>query len=245
MSNIFTIFQKEVNSFLNSLIAYVVIAVFLTGVGLFFWVFPNNLLESGYASLDTLFEAGPYLFLFLVPAITMRAFSEEMKSRTMEFLVTKPITTWQIIVGKYLAAVFLVFFSLLPTLLYFISVWMLGNPVGNLDVGASIGAYIGLFFLGSIFAAIGIFTSSLTDNQIIAFILGLFLCFVFYQGFEFLAGIQALDGINAFLLKLGINDHYQSISRGVIDSRDALYFFSFVSIGLVATRLVLEKKSLA
>ncbi len=242
MTPIFTLFRKEVASFFNSLIAYVVFAVFLTGTGLFFWVFPNNVLETGFASLDMLFEAAPYMFLFLVPAITMRAFSEEMKSRTMEFLTTKPLTDWQIILGKYLAAVFLVFFALVPTLIYYFSVSSLGDPPGNLDNGATIGAYIGLFFLGCIFAAIGIFTSALTDNQIIAFILGVFLCFFFYLGFEFMAGIQNLDTINAFLLKLGISEHYQSIRRGVLDSRDVLYFFSFVAVALIGTKIVLSGK---
>lgn len=242
MSPILTIFRKEVSSFINSLIAYVVIAVFLIGVGLFFWVFPNNVLEMGFASMDMLFESAPYMFLFLVPAITMRAFSEEMKSRTMEFLITKPITDWQIILGKYFAAVFLVLFALLPTLLFMATVWWLGSPVGNLDVGATVGAYIGLFFLGAIFAAIGVFTSALTDNQIIAFILGVFLCFIFYQGFEFLAGVKTLDGINAFLLKIGIYEHYQSISRGVIDSRDILYYLSFITITLIGTKMVLNAK---
>lgn len=242
MSTILTIFRKEVASFFNSLIAYVVIAVFLTGTGLFFWVFPNNVLETGFASLDMLFEAGPYMFLFLVPAITMRAFSEEMKARTMEFLVTKPLTDWQIILGKYFAAVFLVLFALLPTLIYYFSVSALGDPPGNLDTGATIGAYIGLFLLGCIFAAIGLFTSALTDNQIIAFILGVFLCFFFYLGFEFLAGIQNLDTVNAFFLKVGISEHYESIRRGVIDSRDALYYVSFVAIALIGTKGVLASK---
>jgi ABC-2 type transport system permease protein len=242
MATILTIFRKEVASFFNSLIAYVVMAVFLTGVGLFFWVFPNNVLEMGFASLDMLFEAGPYMFLFLVPALTMRAFSEEMKARTMEFLITKPITDWQIILGKYLAAVFLVFFALLPTVIYYFSVSWLGDPPGNIDTGATIGAYIGLFFLGCIFAAIGLFTSALTDNQIIAFILGVFLCFFFYLGFEFLGGIQGLDSVNGFLVKIGIEEHYQSIRRGVVDSRDILYFLSFVAVALIGTKMVLGTK---
>ncbi|MEO1448702.1 MAG: gliding motility-associated ABC transporter permease subunit GldF [Bacteroidota bacterium] len=242
MTNIITIFRKEVASFFNSLIAYVVISVFLTGVGLFFWVFEFNVLETGQATMDALFDFGPYMFLFLVPAITMRAFSEEMKTGTIEFLVTKPVTDWQIILGKYLAAVFLVFFSLLPTLIYYLSVYWLGEPVGNLDQGATWGAYIGLFFLGAIFAAIGMFTSSISDNQIIAFILGVFISFFFYVGFDFMAGIKVLTNVNTFLLKLGIIEHYGSISRGVIDTRDALYFVSFVAIALILTYLVLQRR---
>ena len=242
MHSVFTIFRKEVAAFFNSLLGYIVIGVFLIGVGLFFWIFPFNILETGFATMDDLFEFGPYLFLFLVPAITMRAFSEEIKTGTIEFLITKPITEWQLIWGKYLAAVFLVFFSLLPTLIFYLSVYWLGEPVGNLDTGATWGAYIGLFFLGCIFAAIGIFTSSLSDNQIIAFILGVFLCFFFFLAFDFLAGIKVLDTINAFFLKLGIMEHYRSISRGVIDTRDALYFLSAVGIFLIGTRIVLLRK---
>jgi ABC-2 type transport system permease protein len=242
MHSILTIFQKEVSSFFNSLIAYLVFSVFLIGVGLFFWVFEFNVLETGYANLDILFDFGPYLFLFLVPAITMRAFSEEIKTGTIEFLATKPLTDWQIIIGKYLAAVFLVLFSLLPTLLYLITIYQLGEPVGNLDLGATTGAYLGLFCLGAIFAGIGLFTSALSDNQIIAFILGVFLCFFFYLAFDFMAGIKVLNNFNAFLLKLGIVEHYRSISRGVIDTRDVMYFLSFVGISLIATKMALQGK---
>ncbi len=242
MHSILTIFRKEVAAFFNSLIAYMVISVFLIGVGLFFWVFEYNVLESGYASMDALFEIGPYFFLFLVPSITMRSFSEEVKTGTMEFLITKPLSDWQIILGKYFAAVFLVLFSLLPTLIYFFTIYMLGKPTGNIDTGATIGAYIGLFFLGSIFAAIGIFTSSLTDNQIIAFILGVFLCFFFFLAFEFMAGVKSLDGINNFLIRLGIMEHYRSISRGVIDTRDFIYFVSFVGVALIGTKMSLNFK---
>lgn len=240
MHGILTIFQKEVASFINSLIAYVVITVFLVGIGLFFWLFEYNILETGYASMDALFDFGPYFFLFLVPAITMRSFSEEVKTGTIEFLITKPLTDWQLILGKYFAAVFLVFFALLPTLIYFVTVYMLGKPVGNLDVGATIGAYIGLFSLGAIFAAIGLFTSAITDNQIVSFILGVFLCFFFFLAFDFMAGVKVLEGVNAFLLKLGIMEHYRSISRGVIDTRDVVYFISFVTAALIGTKMMLN-----
>lgn len=232
MKSILSIYRKEVASFFNSLIAYVVIGVFLLGVGLFFWVFEGNVLETREASLQLLFDAAPYFFLFLVPAITMRAFAEEIKTGTIEFLATKPITDGQIILGKYLAAVFLVFFSLIPTFIYYFSLSQLGNPPGNLDTGAIIGSYIGLFFLGSIYAAIGLFTSALSENQIIAYILGLFLCFFFYQAFDL------FDGLN----KVGILAHYESISRGVIDTRDILYFLSFIAIALIGTQMALGRR---
>ncbi len=242
MNNVLTLFRKEVASFFNSLIGYLVISVFLTGVGLFFWVFEYNVLETGLAQMDALFDYGPYLFLFLVPGITMRAFSEEIKTGTIELLATKPLTDWQIILSKFLAAAFLVLFSLLPTLLYMLSVWWLGSPVGNLDLGATIGAYIGLLFVGWVFAAIGIFTSALSDSQIIGFILGVFVCFIFYIGLDFMAGIKALNVVNSFFLRLSILEHYQSISRGVIDTRDLFYFLTFITVMLILTKMVLNSK---
>lgn len=263
MKNIGTIFRKEVGSFFNSLIAYVVISVFLIGTGLFFWVFEYNILENGITQMDALFVFGPYMFLFLVPAITMRAFSEEMKTGTIEFLFTKPLTEWQIILGKYFAGIFLVLFALLPSLIYYLSTYWLGildstpqmgiNAFGeiltapfighsNLDVGATWGAYIGLLAVGCIFTSLGLLTSALTDNQIVAFILAVFVCFFFYTGFDYLAGIKALSGINALFLNMSILHHYESISRGVIDSRDLLYFVSFIASNLILTRVVLSQR---
>lgn len=232
MNSILSIYRKEVASFFNSLIAYVVIGVFLIGVGLFFWVFEGNVLETREASMQLLFDAAPYFFLFLVPAITMRAFAEEIKTGTIEFLATKPITDWHIILGKYLAAVFLVVFALIPTIIYYFSLSSLGNPPGNLDTGAIIGSYIGLFFLGSIYAAIGLFTSALSENQIIAYILGLFLCFFFFQAFDLFDGFTSI----------GILSHYESISRGVVDTRDILYFLTFIGIALKETQMMLGRR---
>lgn len=181
----FTLFKKEINTFFSSLIGYMAMVVFLLTTGLFLWVFPDtNLLDYGYASLDSLFFTAPWIFMFLVPAITMRSFSEEFKSGTIELLATRPITDFQIIAGKYLAAVFLVFFALLPTLVYYFTIYQLGLPPGNLDTGAIWGSYIGLLLLGAAFAAIGIFASSLSSNQIVAFLLAVFLCFIFYQTFD-------------------------------------------------------------
>ncbi len=242
MKSTLTIFRKEVASFFNSLIAYLVISAFLTGAGSFFWFFEMNVLDTRVASMDILFDVGPYLFLFLVPAITMRSFAEEVKTGTIELLVTKPLQDWQIIVGKYLATVFLVFFALLPTLIYYLTLYFLGKPIGNLDQGAIWGAYIGLFFLGSIFAAIGLFTSSITDNQIIAFILGICLCFILFLAFEFSASLPLLSSVNHILIQIGIMEHYRSISRGVIDTRDIVYFLSMVTIFLLLTNIALNGK---
>jgi len=244
MHAVLTVLQKEIATFFNSLIAYVVLIVFLIAMGLFVWVFEYNILEPGntYATLDALFFYGPYLFLFLIPAITMRAFSDEIKAGTIELLLTKPLTEWHLVVGKYFAAVILVLIALIPTLIYYTTVYWLGDPMGNIDHGATIGAYIGLFFLGGIFAAIGIFTSTLSDNQIVAFLLAVFLSFIFYQGFEFLAGLRAVGTLNEIILNVGIAEHYRSISRGVIDTRDLLYFISFIAIVLLLTRWWLEKR---
>jgi len=222
------IFKKEIRSFLSSLIAYIVIAVFLIATSLFMWILPDyNLFDMGYANLDTLFSMAPWLFLFLVPAITMRSFSEEKRSGTIEILTTKPVSDIQIIMGKYLAGVMLVLFSLIPTLLYYLTIYKLGSPAGNIDTGAVVGSYIGLFFLASSFVAVGIFSSTISANQIVAFILAMFLCYCFYNLFDMIADFKLMGSLDSIVSGLGINSHYQSISRGVIDSRDILYFISF------------------
>jgi len=236
------ILRREVAAFFNSLIAYLVIGVFLTGVGLFFWVFDGSVLDSGYASLDVLFSFAPWFYLFLIPAITMRSFAEEFKSGTIELLATKPLTDWQIIIGKYLAAVLLVGFALLPTLVYYITIYGIGSPPGNIDTGATIGAYLGLYGIGAVFAAIGLFASSLTNNQVIAFIIGVFLCFFLYAAFDFLSDLDWFGSLNDVILKLGINEHYRSISRGVVDSRDVLYYLSLIFAFLLLNKYVLGRK---
>jgi len=239
----YSIFKKEIRSFLSSLIAYVVIIVFLLIVGLFTWVFADgNILVQGYASLDTLFFMAPWIFIFLISAITMRSFSEEINQGTFEILSTKPITDFQIILGKYLAAVCLVAFSVLPTLLYFYSVYQLGLPKGNIDMGATWGSYIGLILLGGCYASIGIFSSAATSNQIVAFVLGMFLCFFFYVGFQQISNLSLFGGWDSFIQNLGIQYHYDSISRGVVDSRDLVYFGSLISFFLGLTYIVLDSR---
>ena len=239
----YSIFKKEIRSFLSSLIAYVVIIVFLLIVGLFTWVFADgNILAQGYASLDTLFFMAPWIFIFLISAITMRSFSEEINQGTFEILSTKPITDFQIILGKYLVAVCLVAFSVLPTLLYFYSVYQLGLPKGNIDMGATWGSYIGLILLGGCYASIGIFSSAATSNQIVAFVLGMFLCFFFYVGFQQISNLSLFGGWDSFIQNLGIQYHYDSISRGVVDSRDLVYFGSLISFFLGLTYIVLDSR---
>lgn len=235
---------KEIREFFSSLIGYIVIAVFLITNSMFMWIFPGdyNILDSGYASLDSLFTLAPWIFLFLVPAITMRSFSEENKTGTMEFLLTKPLTDLQIILAKYFGALILVILSLLPTLVFYWSVSSLGNPPGNIDSGGTLGAALGLFFLAAIYVAIGIFASSLSDNQIIAFIIAVVLSFTVYMGFEFLSSLPGLQSFDAIVLSLGINDHYKSISRGVIDSRDILYYLVVIVFFLLVTRFKLQSR---
>jgi ABC-2 type transport system permease protein len=240
----FTLFKKEIRSFLSSLIGYIAICVFLLLVGLFLWILPtdSNILNNGYAGLDALFSLAPWVFLFLIPAITMRSFADERKAGTIEFLLTKPLTDLQIILAKYFASVTLVLFSLLPTLIYYFSIYRLGNPVGNIDAGGTWGSYIGLFFLASAFTAIGIFASSLSDNQIVAFILAVFLCFFLYIGFEYVSMLTMFGKAGSLILALGINDHYNSMSRGVIDTRDVIYYLSIIGIFILMTKTKLESR---
>ena len=236
------LFKKEINGFFSSLTGYLVIAVFLLLISLFMWIVPGqfNVIGNGYATLDSLFALAPWVFLFLVPAITMRMFAEEKRSGTLDLLYTRPVSELQIILAKFLASWALVLFSLLPTLIYFWSVSRLGSPQGNMDMGGTWGSYVGLLFLGGIYAAIGIFASSLTGNQIVAFILSVFLSFLMYLGFEYLSGIAG-TGSSAFLVsRLGISYHYNSVSRGVIDSRDMLYFAGVILLFIVGTRTVLQ-----
>jgi ABC-2 type transport system permease protein len=236
------IFSKEFNGFFNSLVGYLVVAVFLAGLGLLVWVFPDNVLESGFAGLDILFGTAPFVFLFLVPAITMRALAEEKKAGTMELLLTRPLTDLQIIGGKYLACVALVAMALLPTLVYYASVYALGSPAGNLDSAGVAGSYLGLLLLGAGFAAIGVFASALTESQIVAFILAVFFCFLFYVGFSSVAQLEAWSGYALAIAQWGMDYHYNALGRGLIDSRDVLYFLSLTVLFLYGTWLVLRSR---
>ncbi len=240
----FTLLKKEIRSFLSSLIGYITIAVFLLVISLFMWVLQtdSNLLDNGYANIDALFILAPWVFLFLIPAITMRSFADEKKSGTIELLLTRPITDLQIILAKYLAGFVLVLFSLLPTLIYYFSIHKLGSPVGNIDTGGMWGSYIGLLFLGAAFVSIGIFASAITDNQVVSFILALFLCFFIYIGFDYMGSFALFGKIDNVIYALGINNHYISMSRGVIDTRDIIYFLSLITLFIFATRTVLESR---
>lgn len=242
----FALVKKEVRSFLSLLIGYIVISVFLLLVGLFLWVFPfaYNIPESGYARLDPLFDLAPWVFLFLIPAITMRSFAEERRNGTIELLFTKPLTDTQIILSKYIGGLVLVLFSLLPTFIYYYTIHTLGDPPGNIDNGGTFGSYIGLLMIGATFLSIGIFCSSLTQNQVVAFIVAVFLCFFLYLGFEFIASFSRFGNMDAFVRSLGIYEHYQSIKRGVVDTRDILYFLTVIVLFILFTKFILERRKM-
>ncbi|MDR0606052.1 MAG: gliding motility-associated ABC transporter permease subunit GldF [Bacteroidales bacterium] len=240
----YSLFIKEIKIFLNSLIGYFVIGVFLTLTGLFLWVFPMsyNVLDRGFADMNGLFTLAPIVFLLLVPAITMRSFAEEKRIGTIELLLTMPLSNTQIILAKYFASVILLIVSILPTLIYFLSIYLLGYPQGNIDYGAMWGSYLGLIFLGATFASIGIFCSLLTDSQIVSFILSILISFIVWLGFDFIYSFDIFGSFGQIIKWFGIEHHYASISRGVIDTRDILYFMSVITLFLLFSRLQLQSR---
>lgn len=236
------ILKKEINSFFASPIGYLVIGLFLVVTGLFLWVFDGefNIPNSGFADLAPFFQLAPWIFTFLIPAITMRSFSDEQKSGTLELLLTKPISTLHLVLGKYFGACVLIIIAIIPTFIYIIAIHQLGNPVGNLDVGVTIGSYIGLCMLAACFTAMGIFASTLSDNQIVAFIIAVLFSFTFYFGLEGLASYFQ-GSYSTFISNLGMQAHYDSISRGVIDTRDIIYFISLIAFFIYLTKNKLQK----
>jgi ABC-2 type transport system permease protein len=236
------ILKKEINTFFASPIGYLVIAVFLMLNGLFLWLFKGefNILDNGYADLSSFFLLAPWILIFLVPAVTMRSFSDEKKQGTLELLLTKPISHFQIVLGKYFGALILIAIAVIPTILYVYTISKLGNPEGNIDIGSVLGSYFGLFFLIGAYTSIGIFTSTLSDNQIVAFIIAVFICFFFYFGFDGLANYNVF-GDTLYLENLGMASHFKSMSRGVIDTRDLIYFVSIAFFFLVLTKINIKK----
>ena len=238
------LYFKEIRSFLSSLMGYVIILVFLVTISLFLWVFPNdfNIFDYGYANLDGLFVIAPFVFIFLVPAITMRSFADEKKSGTIELLFNRPLTDMQLILAKFLASFTLVVIALLPTLLYYISVYLLSFPQGNIDSGSIWGSYIGLLFLGAAFTSIGIFTSSISDNQVTSFVIAGLLSAFLYLGFELIYSFELFGPVDLLIRSLGISAHYSSLSRGVIDTRDVVYFLSTIALFLFLTKFSLARR---
>lgn len=236
------ILKKEFNSFFASPIAYLVIGVFLLMNGLFLFIFDDvfNILNAGFADVTPFFYLAPWVFLFLIPAITMKSFADEFNTGTIELLKTKPISDWQIVLGKFWASLLLVCVAIIPTFIYVYTVYQLGNPVGNIDFGSTIGSYIGLLFLAATYTAVGLFTSTLSKNQIVAFILGVFITFFLFYGFDAIA--TSFGDSSLTIQQFGINEHFKSISRGVIDTRDIIYFLSVTFFFLFMTKTRLENE---
>jgi ABC-2 type transport system permease protein len=237
-----SLFWKEINAFFGSLLGYLVLALFLVALGLIVWVFPeSSVLSYGFADLEVLFSYTPYVFTFLIPALSMRILAEERKTGTWELLRTSPLSILQIVLAKYLALLTLVIVAILPTLIYYFSVVQLGDPVGNLDQAGFFGSWIGLIMIGAVFAAVGVFSSALTSQQVLAFVLGVFLCFVLYFGFSAASDLQ-VGNFAYWLEELSLSYHYISLSRGVIDSRDIFFLFGVIWLFLGGTIIVLRSK---
>lgn len=239
-----SIFIKEINSFFSSIVGYVALLVFLAACGLFLWIIPDySIIGYGFASMDRFFEIAPWLLLLLVPAVTMRSFADEFRTGTIEWLSTKPVTDLDIILGKYFATLALIVFALLPTFIYVYTISNLSFVDVGLDWGAIIGSYTGLFCLAATFAAVGIFCSSLTANQVVGFLIALLACYLFYTGFEQLSKLPKFSqGIDYYLSMIGMQFHYNSISRGLIDSRDVVYFLSVIALFISLTRFTLSSR---
>jgi ABC-2 type transport system permease protein len=238
-----SICKKELNRFFSNLTGYIAIILFMLICGLFLFVLPNtNILDNNYASLDSFFELAPWVLLFLVPAITMHSISEEYKAGTFELLKTKPITAWQIVQGKYAAVLIVLLFVILPTLVYTICIKSLSTQ-GNIDSGGIVGSYIGLFLLAATFAAVSLCCSGFTSNAVVAFLLSAVVCLALYYGFNAISKIPFFaNGADYYLEMIGIDFHYKSISRGVVDSRDVIYFCSIIFISLLITVKNIAKK---
>ncbi len=234
--------KKELRQFFSSLTGYIAIIVFLLVNGLVLFVFEDNILDFGYATLDRFFQLSPWIMLLLIPAITMRSFAEEFKTGTFEILQTRPLSRWQVVGGKYLGSLIVVFIALLPTIVYIFTIQQLSSNQG-LDIGATIGSYIGLFFLAAVFTAISVCSSSFTNNAVVAFIISLIGCALLYYGFSAISKLPALaNGPDYYVEMLGIDFHYRSISRGLIDTRDIVYFLSVIFLFLAITNRNLLKR---
>lgn len=234
---------KEISSFFSSLAAYIVIAVFLLANGLFLWIIPggDNILDGGYADMSAFFNIAPNLFLFLIPAICMRLFADERKTGTLDLLLTRPLSSLKIVLAKYFAALILVFISILPSFIYFFSVYQLASPIGNVDIGSILGSYVGLAFLSSIFVALSLFASSLSENQIVSFIIGIVLCFLLYSGFDFISSLPVLYDFENEIKYFGISSHYLPMSKGLVDTRDVIWFVVVSALFVSFTKTRIEK----
>lgn len=237
-----SLIRKELALYFSNLSGYLISCLFLLITGLFLWVIPGNwnIFSAGYANLDGLFELAPWLYLFLIPAVSMKLFSDEYRLGTMELLMTSPLSSWQIVIAKYISGLIVILLSLLPTFIYLYSVNAMASPVGNIDLGAIMGSYIGLLLLACIYLAIGLFTSSFTENQIIAFLIALVICYVLYTGLDFAASISNGHWAH-FISNGGIASHYEALSRGVVEFSDLMYYVSMTLLFLYFSKLRIER----
>lgn len=236
------LYLKEINSFLSSIIGYVFIIIYLVASWLFHFVlsYNTNLLEGAESDLIPFFNLSPVIFLVLIPAITMRSIAEERRTGTIELLLTRPISDLQMILAKYFAGVTLLIIAIIPTVAYFLTMYFLGKPVGIIDTGATLTSYIGLVLLGSVFVAIGIFASSLTSSQIVAFIMAMFLCWLIYDGFNLLGDFSQFGNMDYVIRYLSIAEHYESIQKGVVETNDIVYFLSIIVLFIFASLTVVK-----
>jgi ABC-2 type transport system permease protein len=236
------LYFKEIKSFLSSIIGYIFILIYLIASGLFHWIISTNtnLLQGSEADLIPFFNLSPVIFLILIPAITMRSIAEERRTGTIELLFTRPISDFQILMAKYLAGVTLMIIAIIPTFVYYVSMHYLGNPVGIIDDGATFTSYIGLILLGAVFVSIGIFASSITNSQIVAFIVAMFLSWFFYDGLTLLGSFNLMGKFDYVVQYLGLSFHYDSIKRGVIDTSDIVYFLSVIAVFIFAALTVIK-----
>jgi len=238
-----SICKKELHQFFSNLSGYIAIVLFLLVNGLFLFVLKDsNLFDFGYATLDQFFELAPWILIFLVPAITMRSLSEEIKTGTFEILRTKPITCRQIVLGKYVSILLVLLFVIVPTFIYILTIKTL-SATGSIDGGGIAGSYIGLFLLGAVFAAISLCCSSFTGNAVVAFLVSAFACLLLYFGFNAISKLPAFVGnADYYIEMLGIDFHYRSTSRGLLDSRDVIYFLSLIFLFLFITDKKLQNR---
>ena len=239
----YSIFVKELNRFFSNLTGFIAIILFLLVCGVFLFLLPDSsILNNNYASLSSFFEIAPWVLMFLIPALTMHTLSDEFRTGTFELLITKPLTAWQIILGKYIAVLIVLFIVIVPTLLYVITIKMLATQAG-IDGGGLAASYVGLYLLAAVFAAVSLCCSGFTANAVVAFLVSSFVCLLLHYGFNALSKLPFFTGgADYYIEMLGIDFHYRSISRGVIDTRDVIYFFSLIFLSLLITVKKISRK---
>ena len=241
-----TLYKKEISIFFSTIIGYLIIGLFLLISSLILWhdISEINILDNAYASMDSFFSIAPLIFLLFIPSVSMRVFSEEFNTGTIETLITKPISSFEIVTAKFFAVLSLVIIAILPTITYVISIYFLGETTGNLDLAAVVGSYIGLILLSSIFSSISVYASSLSSNQIVAFILAIIMSSFFFFGFDILSQLPYLQIVDLTLQKIGISYHYNMMSKGLLKVSDLVYFMSVSLLFIKLTEVVIKNKKI-